>query len=79
MLRHRASLPGPSNSFLPTFQIIAVLESDVMSAMADDSQLSAGESTAGNAIENDSDWEYEYHETETEVHCSNLPLCIVAP
>lgn len=45
-----------------------------MSAMADDSQLSAGESTAGNAIENDSDWEYEYHETETETFYVTVDL-----
>lgn len=42
--------------------------------MADDAQLPAGGSTVGNAIEDDSDWEYEYHETETEVYYSNLPL-----
>ena len=38
--------------------------------MADDSQLSAGANTVENAIEDDSDWEYEYHETETEVYHS---------
>lgn len=38
-----------------------------VSAMTDNLELPAGENTARNAIEDDSDWEYEYHETETEV------------
>lgn len=35
--------------------------------MTDNLELPAGDDTARNAIEDDSDWEYEYHETETEV------------
>lgn len=46
--------------------------------MTDDVQPSAGNTTVESAIEDDSDWEYEYHETETEVHSSNPRLCAVA-
>lgn len=38
-----------------------------MSAMTDNLELPVGGKSVGNAIEDDSDWEYEYHETETEV------------
>lgn len=40
--------------------------------MADDLQVPAGGNAVGNTIEDDSDWEYEYHETETEV-CYSIP------
>lgn len=48
-----------------------------MSAMANDLEIPAGGSTVGNAVEDDSDWEYEYHETETEVHDVNPFFCIM--